>query len=92
MRDHTSYRDILYIQWGGTLGIFPNTFLDKNQDKLGIIKIDKHPQSWTSTKINSTPAIRARWVNELNTLSKELGYRVFDNLDNHFLLETLING
>lgn len=91
LRDHTNYQDILYIQWGGTLGIFPNTFLDSNMDKLGIIKINKHPQSWTSTKINSTPAIRAKWANELNALSKELGYRVFDNLDNHFLLEMLIN-
>lgn len=91
LRDHVKYTDILYLQWGGTLGIFPNTYLDTHASELGIIKIDKHPQAWTSSTITSTPAIRAAWAQELNELSKKLGYRVFDNIDNHFILETLIN-
>jgi len=91
LRDNTHYRDILYIQWGGTLGIFPNTYLEENQAELGIIRINKHPQSWINPSTGSTPALRAKWAQELNELSRQLGYRVFDNLDNHFLLESLIN-
>lgn len=91
LRTHTEYQDILYIQWGGTLGIFPNTYLANNSDSLGIIKINRHPQSWINPTNGSTPALRSTWVKELNALSEELGYRVANNLDNHFLLETLIN-
>jgi radical SAM superfamily enzyme YgiQ (UPF0313 family) len=91
LRENTQYKDILYIQWGGTLGIFPNTYLEEHQSELGIIRINKHPQSWINPEIGSTPAVRARWAQELNELSRQLGYRVFDNLDNHFLLESLIN-
>lgn len=89
--DHVEYRDILYIQWGGTLGIFPNTHLEKTQEQMGIIRINTHPQGWVNPAINSTPELRARWANELNDLSRRLGYRVANNIDNHFLLETLIN-
>jgi len=89
--DHVEYRDILYIQWGGTLGIFPNTYLEKNQEQMGIIRINTHPQGWVNPTVNSTPEVRARWANELNDLSRRLGYRVANNIDNHFLLETLIN-
>ena len=91
MRTHTRFQPIMSIQWGGTLGIFPNTYLERNMDKLGIIKIDRHPQSWINPAIGSTPKLRAQWVKELNALGRELGYKITDNIDNHFLLETLIN-
>lgn len=91
LRTHTEYQDILYLQWGGTLGIFPNTYLSNNMNTLGIVKINKHPQSWVNPNNGSTPALRSAWVKELNELSTELGYRVFRNIDNHFILETLIN-
>lgn len=89
--DHVEYKDIIYLQWGGTLGIFPNTYLEKHQESLGIEMIGTLPSLWVNPKTGSNPAIRAQWVKELNALSKSLGYRVADNLDNHFLLETLIN-
>lgn len=89
--NNVKYRDILYLQWGGTLGIFPNTYLERNQKKLGIRMIGPHPQSWINDATGSDPATRSRWVKELNDLSRKLGYRVADNIDNHFLLETLIN-
>lgn len=91
LRDHVEYRDILHIQWGGTLGIFPNTYLDKHKDQLGIQMIGSQPSLWINQTTGSTPSLRARWATELNSLSKELGYRVFDNIDNHYLLETLIH-
>jgi hypothetical protein len=91
LRDHVEYRDILVIQWGGTLGIFPNTYLDENKEALGVRMIGPQPSLWVNESIGSTPASRANWTKELNNLSRELGYTVSDNLDNHFLLETLIN-
>lgn len=91
LRTHLEYRDILHIQWGGTLGIFPNTYLDTHKEQLGIQMIGSQPSLWVNQAIGSTPSVRARWAQELNTLSKALGYRVFDNIDNHYLLETLIN-
>lgn len=89
--DHVEFRDIIYLQWGGTLGIFPNTWLEKNFDNLGVEKIDESPQSWVNKSINSTPARRAQWAKDLNDLSNSLGYKVANNLDNHYLLEMLIN-
>lgn len=91
LRDHTEYKNILHIQWGGTLGIFPNTHLAKNFKSLGLKMIGDSPQSWINEETGSNPEVRARWVQELNDLSRELGYEVADNLDNHFLLETMIN-
>lgn len=92
LKSHTHFRDIIFLQWGGTLGIFPNTHLETHQTELGIKMIGIMPQQWTSNHTNSTPAIRARWVTELVTLSKNLGYKVSENLDNHYVLETLSNG
>ena len=90
--DHLEYRDtIVYIQWGGTLGIFPNTYLEQHKDELGIKMIGEQPNLWINESISSTPALRASWVHELNTLSRELGYKVANNLDNHYILETLMN-
>lgn len=89
---HTEYAYILTIQWGGTLGIFPNTFLDNNKENLGINKFGNLPNSWSNDKIKSTPKLRAQWVKDLNEYSKKLGYVVSENLDNHFILESLMNG
>lgn len=91
LREHVEYKDILYIQWGGTLGIFPNTYLEKNFDTLGLQRVSDQPQGWINKSIGSTPSRRAKWANELNNLSVELGYKVVNNLDNHYVLEMLIN-
>lgn len=90
LNTHTKYKDILYLQWGGTLGIFPNTYLDDHKDDLGIKMTGNNPQSWINPTINSTPKLRANWSKDLNEYSSSLGYRVLDNIDNHYLLETLI--
>lgn len=89
--EHVNFKDILFIQWGGTLGVFPNTYLEKHFDKLGLIKVANYPQGWVNPDIGSTPTKRARWAKELVELSKNLGYEVADNLDNHYVLELLIN-
>ncbi len=88
---HVRYRDILSIQWGGSLGIFPNTYLDRNKDQLGVVMIGDKPNLWINPAVGSTPAQRAKWVQDLNDYSKKLGYTVYSDLDNHFVLEQLIN-
>ena len=82
----------MYLVWGGTLGIFPNTWLSRNWVNLGLTKIGDQPPDWVNEKVGSTPAIRARWVKEIEQLSEDLGYTVIKNLDNHFILETLMKG
>lgn len=90
--DHVEYRHNIKLQWGGTLGLFPNTWLDQNAEKLGVIRISSDPSQWINPKINSTPELRASWARELNDFSRQLGYDVFDNIENHFVLEQLLNG
>jgi len=89
--NHTQYQDILYLSWGGTLGIFQNTWLERNYKKLGVERIGTAPEDWINRSIDSTPQKRAKWAQELVSLSKELGYRVMLNTDNHYLLEKLMN-
>lgn len=90
--NHTQYKDIVRIQWGGGLGIFPDTYLDKHKTELGVVMIaNQKPFEWVSNKVKSTPKIRARWIKELMELSKQLGYTVTDNLDNHYLIEKILN-
>lgn len=91
LRDHVQHKNHIFLQWGGTLGIFPNTYLDKNKEKLGITMIGNAPNLWISKEQNNTPSQRAQWVRELTDLSDELGYTNFKNLENHFILEQLIN-
>jgi len=92
LRTHIQFKEIIFLQWGGTLGIFPNTYLENNHQQLGITIQGPTPQHWISKHTTSTAAVRARWVRELVELSKELGYNVAENLDNHYILEALSNG
>lgn len=92
LETHIRFKDTVVLQWGGTLGIFPNTYLDRNKDELGIKMIGIIPQHWTSKHTHSTAAVRAKWAKELIDFSKHLGYRVTEMLDNHYILESLSNG
>jgi radical SAM superfamily enzyme YgiQ (UPF0313 family) len=91
LHNHVQYKDVIYLQWGGTLGIFPNTYLESHKEELGIEMIGSQPQQWVNRSINSTPELRAKWVEEITILSKELGYRVIETLDNHYVLESMLN-
>ena len=91
LRTHTQYKDNIRLCWGGTLGIFPNTWLERNWEQIGLVRTSDHPQGWENPAVDSTPEKRARWAKELNDLSRELGYDPADQLNNHFLLEKMIN-
>lgn len=91
-RDHADeYRDIMRIQLGGTLGIFPTTWLDRNKEKLNIVVFGPPYQYWNNTVTGSNPKQRVLWQQHLYNVCKDLGYNLADNVDNHYVLELLMN-
>ena len=91
-REHIEYKDLLKIQLGGTLGIFPNTYLDRNKESLKIITFGPPYQKWNNTETGSTPELRAKWQQYLFNTCKQLGYDLLDDIDNHYILELLMHG
>jgi len=91
-REHVEYKDIIKIQLGGTLGIFPNTYLDRNKKELNIITFGPPYQKWNNTVTGSTPELRAQWQQYLFKTCKDLGYDMLDDIDNHYILELLMHG
>jgi len=91
-RTHTEYKDILRIQLGGTLGVFPNTYLDRNQAQLNIVTFGPPYQKWNNTVTGSTPEVRVAWQKYLFKTCKDLGYNLADDIDNHYVLELLMHG
>ena len=92
-RDHAEeYRDVVKIQLGGTMGIFPDTWLDRNKRDLNIVTFGPPYQHWNNTATGSTPRQRAEWQQRLFGVCRELGYYLFDDIDNHYVLELMMNG
>ena len=91
-RSHVEYKDMMKIQLGGTLGIFPNTYLDRNKEKLNIVTFGPPYQKWNNTVTGSTPEMRAQWQRYLFEICKKLGYGMVDDIDNHYILELLMHG
>lgn len=87
---HVYLKDKLLLNFGGGLGIFPNTYLDRNKNELGVQMIGDKPHLWINQSTGSNPKQRAEWVQELNHHCKKLGYNVAMNVDNHFLLEQVL--
>lgn len=76
--EHVKYQPIIAsIQWGGGLGIYPNTWLDKNKDALGIKMTGPKAHMWINPETGNDLETRARWVDELNQHSISLGYTVY---------------
>lgn len=90
LADHVQYKDLVSLSWGGSLSIMPNTYLDRNKEKLGVKMIGDSPNLWINQSIGSTPALRAKWTKELIDESHRLGYQTID-LNNHFIIEKLLN-
>lgn len=91
-KTHTEYKDYLTLQFGGTLGILPNTYLDRNQKQLNIITFGPPYQKWNNPVTGSTPEKRAQWLTHLRELAKQLGYSVEQSSSDHYLLELLMHG
>lgn len=83
---HQKYQPVISITFGeGSLGIYTNTYLDRNKDKLGIKMIGLNPKQWV--KGASTPEVRSQWSYELEKHVVQQGYHLLPKLDNHYLLE-----
>jgi len=91
-RRNVEYRDIMKIQFGGGLGIFPNTWLDRHKEELNIVVHGEPYQNWYGIDSGSTPQLRSKWVRDLSKLCTELGFDVMADIDNHYVLELLMNG
>lgn len=89
-RDHVHYKDNFIMTLGGTLGILPGTWLDRNKEELNIVVFNKPTQKWYNTVTGSNPQMRAQWCADLFKLCKELGYNVFESIDNHYVLEMMM--
>jgi hypothetical protein len=90
-RDHVAYKDLMKVQLGGTLGIFPNTWLDRNKEQINVIVFGPPYQKWNNTATGSTLEIRYQWNQYLFGICKELGYDLLDDIDNHYVLEMMMN-
>jgi len=91
-KDHAEeYRDVIKIQLGGTLGVMPNTWLDRNKKDLNVVVFGPPYQHWNNTVTGSNPKQRALWQKHLFKVCQDLGYTLVDAIDNHYILELLIN-
>ena len=86
LEDHVEFKDSIQIHWDQTLAIFPNTYLHRNKDKLGIT-LGTNPHLWINIETGTDQTVRARWIQELVAKSQELGYNILDKVDNHYYLE-----
>jgi len=89
-RDHVEYKDLIKIQFGGTLGILPGTYLDRHKEQLNIVTFGPPYQKWNNTVTGSTPEMRFGWQRYLVETCRELGYEQFEDLDNHLILEMMM--
>ena len=89
---HYANNPIVRVSVGGTLGILPNTYLEKNKSELGIIMTENISfcQDWELENTQSTPVIRLRWANELIKALNDAGFAGLERLDNHLIMEYLI--
>ena len=85
VRDHAHYaKDPIHkLSVGGTLAILPNTWLYRNQKELGVTWEDGEETPlagknhlWSIRSTNNTYQVRVSRLNELATLSEELGFTV----------------
>jgi hypothetical protein len=91
LETHTHYKDVIWLKWGTTLSVLPDTYLFKNRDKLGIVmSSDKLGHDWTSSDGYSTPALRAAWAKRLYEKSIDLGYTMAEHENTHFVLELMM--
>jgi hypothetical protein len=82
---------IKLIQIGSGLGILPGTWLQRNQESLGI-KIGSADvyQDWVRESIGSTPLVRMQWHKEMKQHMEQTGFTVAYLKDNHVLIENYL--
>ena len=100
LQDRVEYKDIMMLGIVGTVAIIKNTYLDKNQDKFGVIWLNDAGSSnlknslfnWTTSNNENTPAKRAEWLKMTQNYATELGFHIVDEAYGHEILHQLASG
>ena len=100
LQDRVEYKDIMTLGIVGTVAIIKNTYLDKNQDKFGVIWLDNSGSSqikktlfdWATSDNKNTPAERAKWLKMTQHYATELGFRLVDEAYGHEVLHQISSG
>lgn len=99
LQARVEYKDIMIFGLIGTLAITKNTYLDKNQKKLGIIwldnadgKIRKPMLTWATADNKNTPVKRDQWLKMTHDYATELGFLVVHETGGHEGLHQIANG
>ena len=94
VRDNKHYADnpVHMVQIGSGLGILPGTWLDRNQQMLGLTVPDTEvSQDWSCDSIGSTPVLRMKWHHLMQAELMQNGFTADYMQDNHVLIESYIN-
>jgi hypothetical protein len=94
VRDNKHYADnpVHMVQIGSGLGILPGTWLDRNQQMLGLTVPDTEvSQDWSCDSIGSTPMLRLKWHHLMQEELANNGFTADYMQDNHVLIESYIN-
>jgi hypothetical protein len=101
LRDHAHYADdpIYRLSVGGTLAILPNTWLDRNQEQLGITWLEgptsMHNGSnhlWEVKSTGNNYETRIRRLNEMIQVGEECGFKIhYATIDPQKELENIIS-
>lgn len=83
---------IEFVNFGGGLGILPNTEIFRRQKEFGIVLNDVNfDHDWYKEDGSSTPELRMRWIAEQKKACRDAGFYEVSTVDNHLLMEQLMN-
>jgi hypothetical protein len=100
LQTRVEYKDIMILGIVGTVAIIKNTYLDKNQDKFGVIWLNDAGSSnlknslfnWATSDNKNTPATRDKWLKMTQRYATELGFHIVDEAYGHEILYQLAGG
>jgi len=87
LEDNTQFNDIMILNLGGTMAIFPDTILWNNMEKYNITLKAPTYNQWRNHI--STPSLRKKWWQELYSCAKQNGFQVLHTFENSIILEGL---
>lgn len=88
-RNQKKYKDILFANSGTPLGILVNTPLERDFDKLGLIKTGPNPEDWINPATNNTPSKRIKWNAMIVDVLKECEIANYVGHDTHYIIERM---
>ena len=86
-KENQRFNDVMILNFGGTMAIFPDTELWNNKEKYNI---KMQPPTWQHWHNHiSTPSLRKKWWQELYLSAKQNGFQVLHTFENSIILEGL---